>query len=668
MIGILCEKPSAMRNFASALGGISGQFNNEQYILTCARGHLYAFDDPSNQVHISLQEKYKNWSLDNLPWNEKDLKWKYIKTKDANKTLKNIKDTLKDCDEICIGTDDDPSGEGELLAWEILCGLNLTNKKITRMYFTDESKNQIKKAFQNRKIIPSMRTDKDFTKAFYRARWDFLSMQFTRVATIINNKGLLLRNGRLKSAMVVLIGDQFKEIKGYKKIPFYENRFKDENGIIYKNKDEAKYKNKEDVPNIYNQSEVVLDGVENKKKIPPKLIDLSTLSGLIAAKGYSADEVLDTYQAMYEDQVVSYPRTEDKTITEEQFNELLPFVNDIAKVVGVNTNLLKIKTPRKTHVKNKGAHGANRPGLNIPSDKNDLLKYGRSAPLIYEVIARSFLAMFCEDYTYEVHKGYLKDYPNFKGQAVIPINYGWKLIYNDEKDEVDENGLGTLAKPFIHEGFPPKPKSPTMKWLMKELEKKDIGTGATRTSTYAEMSNSKVRGSLIIDKKGKISFTDCGETNYILLNNTYIGSLDITKKLLEEMKLIEIGKLNPEERLSIVKQMVIADKETMIKNAKENGFYQEKTETLKNSNKHTGMWLKPGTKKKREVSFNKEWGGHTFSNEECEKLLNGEEISFEATSNKGKSYTCTGKLAEQTYKKKKFIGFKPDFKNKKSKR
>ena len=37
MIGILTEKPSQMRKFAKALGGSSGVYKGEQYVLACAR-------------------------------------------------------------------------------------------------------------------------------------------------------------------------------------------------------------------------------------------------------------------------------------------------------------------------------------------------------------------------------------------------------------------------------------------------------------------------------------------------------------------------------------------------------------------------------------------------------------------------------------------------------
>ena len=39
-VGILCEKPSAARNFAKALGGMRGTYNGEQYVITNTVGHL----------------------------------------------------------------------------------------------------------------------------------------------------------------------------------------------------------------------------------------------------------------------------------------------------------------------------------------------------------------------------------------------------------------------------------------------------------------------------------------------------------------------------------------------------------------------------------------------------------------------------------------------------
>ena len=656
MLGILCEKPSQGRNFAKALGGAAGTYNGEPYIIVAARGHLYEFDDPEKQVSNALSANYKSWQLDKLPWDEHDFQWKYKKKKDADDTLKTIKANLSKCDEICIATDVDPTGEGELLAWEILDQLNLAPKKWSRMYFVDESAKEVTKAFKSRKQLQSMISDPDYVKAFFRARWDYLSMQFTRIATKCGDGKSVLRQGRLKSHMIVLVGDALKALAAYKKIPYYQNRFKDENGVVYTNPDEKNYPKKEDVPKSYKQSDVVLDGKEIKYTHPPKMLDLAALSARLAPKGYKAKQVQNVYQKMYEAQVVSYPRTEDKVITPEQFDELLPLVDNIAKVVGVDPALLTHRTPRSTHVKTGGAHGANRPGTNVPKSMDDLLKYGDCAPDIYELLARNYLATLAEDYEYESQKGHVKDYPDFKGSVAIPKKQGWKAIYNSGDDTDDDDnavGIGTVASPFVHEGFPPKPPTPTMKWLMAQLEKRDVGTGATRTSTYAEVTSDTTKFPLMKDTKGKITLTQYGEMSYYLLPNTNIGSLDITEKLMADMREIAAGTKDPEACLHDIQRMVKEDIITMQKNGE---IMRKELKVMSGS---TDVERYEGTWNGQTVKFKKEWSGHKFTDDECARLCDGEEIEIEAVSAKtGKSFKCKGKLEEQEYNGRTFVGFK----------
>lgn len=64
------------------------------------------------------------------------------------------------------------------------------------------------------------------------------------------------------------------------------------------------------------------------------------------------------------------------------------------------------------------------------------------------------------------------------------------------------------------------------------------------------------------------------------------------------------------------------------------------------------------------ITFNREWGGHYFTDEECEKLSNMEEIQITYTSKNGIVKTVKGSLGEQTYKGNHFLGFKPNFLNK----
>ena len=655
LIGILTEKPSAGRNFAKALGGTSGTYNGEQYKIVSARGHLYEFVNPDEMVtDEALAKKLKSWNVDNLPWDESQFSWKRAKKKDTASLLKSLKSDLSSCDEIVIATDVDPTGEGELLAWEILDELKLRPKKFSRMFFIDESKKEVQKAFVQRKPIASMLSDMDYVKATYRSQWDFLSMQFTRIATSMGDGQSVLRQGRLKSAMVVIVGDGLKAVAEYKKVPFYSNRFKDENGNVYTNPEEPTFKKKEDVPQTYTDSAVILDKTEHKTTAPKKLIDLATLSAMLSTKGIKAKAVLDTYQKMYEAQVVSYPRTEDKEISPEQFNEMLPLVDKIAQVVGVDTSLLTHRTPRKTHVKTGGAHGANRPGLNVPASLGDLAQYGACAADIYTILAKSYLAMLAEDYEYDTEYGHLEKYPDFKGSINIPTAFGWKAVFSDSDDVSEDNNkhLGKNASPFIHEGFPPKPPQPTMKWLMTQLGKHDVGTGATRTSTYADVTNEKSKFPLLVEKKGKLSMSEFGEMSYKLLPGTHIGSLEITEEVMRDMKAIAEGKANPEECLKRIRDYVLDDIETMKKNGAD--IPKIRRSNMSDVERYKGKW------NGKDVNFKREYCGHRFTDEECEKLCNGEEIEiYDCVSKKtGGTFGVKGCLAEQEYEGKKYIGFK----------
>lgn len=656
MIGILTEKPSQARNFAAALGGMKGTFNGEAYVITNARGHLYGYAMPEKQVPTDLQGYYKSWKIENLPWDESIFKWKRIKAPSADSFLKAIKDTMASCDEVCIATDDDPTGEGELIAWEIFDELNIgRGKKFSRMYFVDESKPEIQKAFKNRKALTTMEQDMDFVKARYRCQWDFLSMQFTRIATLCGDGRSPLRQGRLKSSMVLLVGDQLKKIASYQKVPFYQNRFKDENGNIFSSEKEPTFPKKTDVPKTYTSSPVVVDSKSKKSTPPPKLIDLATLSSRLAGR-VPAKTVLATYQKMYEAQVVSYPRTEDKYITPEQFKQLLPLVDNIASVVGVDTSILTHRQPRSTHVKTGCAHGANRPGTNVPKSLAGLdSTYGKGASLIYEMLAKNFLSMFAEDYEYEQQKGHLQKYPDFKGTANVPLSMGWHAVSYDADDEAVgdvSKGLGKNADPFVYEGFPPKPTAPTMRWLMKQLEQRDVGTGATRTSIYAEViDKSKGKYPLLDENKGKLALTQYGEMSYRLLPGTHIGDIGITERLMKQMRQIAKGEFNPNDGLREMRQMVKDDIATMTKNSETMRKELGVVATFEKKEKCTGTW------NGKEVSFTRTWGGHRFTDEECEKLLNGEEITIEMQGKDGGTYEVTGALANQEYNGHKYVGF-----------
>lgn len=656
VVAILAEKPSAMRNMAKALGGERGTANGEAYVLCAARGHLFELAAPEQQVPANQASAIKTWNLDNLPWDERNFSFEMVPIKGASDTIKQLRTVLAQADEIACATDMDPSGEGDAIFWNIIDKLGLHGKKFSRMEFTDEAPASIQKAFAKRRHIKSMMDEGVYRKAMYRNRWDFLSMQFTRVATVCAAQNAVLRQGRLKSAMVLLVGDQKKAYDAYKKTVRFQNRFRDENNILYTNPAEPIFDTKDQVPAHYSASKVVVDSRQNKRTAPRRLLDLAGLSARLSSKGVRADDVLKTYQKMYEDQVVSYPRTEDKTITGEQFKELLPLVDKIASVVGVDPSLLTVRAPRKTHVKDSGAHGANRPGPKVPDSLAAVkAKYGPTGGFIYEELARSYLAMLAEDYVYEAQEGHVEAYPDFKGRASVPKSMGWKQVFAaDDAGDEDESttGLGRDAAPIVYEVIPPRPEHPSMKWLMKQLEKRDVGTGATRTSTYAEVTNAKSKTALLAEARGKLTCTEVGEISYRMLPGTRIGDLSVTEQVFATMARIERGETTAEAELKQVAAWVKEDIETMGKNAltmrKELGLSEQQQQ----KEKAEGIW------NGQQVKFNRETRGHRFSDQEVTDLLAGKTINIVGKKNDGSgTYECHGKLAQLNYNGHDYIGF-----------
>lgn len=664
-VGILAEKPSAARNFAKALGGQSGTYNGEDYVIAFARGHLFELKQPVDQVAPAKRERYGSWALKDLPWDVTDFAFEREKKKDTSKLLADIKKTLGSCDSIAVCTDLDPSGEGFLLAWEVISELGLAHKPIYRMYFTDESPASIQKAFVSRKRIASPEDHDEYRMAWLRSRWDFLSMQWTRMASQLAGQRAVVRQGRLKSAMIVLVGDQLKAHQSWKKVPFYEPRFRDENGVMYIDPDAARCARESDVDlSGLHASSVTVDFKTMKRSGPPRMLDLAGLSALLSAKGVKAAEVLKIYQKMYESQVVSYPRTDDKHVTKEQFAELVRNAPAIARAVGIDPSLLTHTAARSTHVKDSGAHGANRPGPVVPSSLAEVEnKYGKTGAMIYELLARSALAVLAEDYEYEAQKGHVTDFPAYVGSCSVPKKQGWKAVLggasmaDDDDDSNNGAGLGTQAKPFVHEGVPPRPAAPTVKWLMKQLERRDVGTGATRTSTFAEVSSSKSRYPLMSETRGKIDLTETGEISYRLLPGTHIGDLAITERVFSDMKAVAKGEKQADDVLAEVARLVTDDIAVMTANAQTMrkdlgmGDYVEKEY-------FEGTWQKTGA----HVRFNRTWSGHRFTDQECMDLLAGKDIEITAQSKKtGDDFTVIGALGEGEYQGRTFVGFTPDF-------
>lgn len=706
-IAILNEKPSQARNIAKNFGasGFRTTRNGDNIIIVHALGHLYQYDtkDITKMVPSDKTDKYKSWDLKNLPWNANDFDWdKLVPRSDVKDVLKNLKSVFSQCDEICIMTDVDPTGEGQVLGWEPIDKLGFSHKKITRAYFSDETdKIQTLKAFDNRVTLKPMKLDPEWKMGVFRQRWDFMSMQFSRITRNLGDGRTNLPQGRLKSAIIRIIGDRLAEIKAYKKVPSYQVKFKDANGNVFTKTDAEQYPKSGDVPiKDFKTGTVQMVGTQLKKTTPPALLTLSFLSSALEAKGYKTDEVLKTYQKLYENGFCTYPRTEDKFVTPDQFNQMLSLIDKIAGLVGVNPKELTHRTPRKTHVKEGGVHGANRPGKNIPNSLQELSQFGPSAIDIYVLLARNYLATLAEDYEYEQQKANLIEYPEYMSSISVPKKIGWKSIYTDvsiDEESEDVKSFGRTADPFIHEGFPPKPAQPTMKWLMTQLAKgskantgakkeaivkrteeilkmlnehghkvetSGIGTGATQASTYSDLTKAKkakgkiVTHPMIKSVKGKLQLTTQGQMSYELLPDTYIGSLELTELVYAEMTAVKAGLLSMYKCLDEIEYFVKQDLRTMSENSEK----MRKNLNIEVNNMADKKEKEVLVFEGKEWNVSREWGDERFTDQEWEDLKAGKTIEVTRISKKTKNpYTVLGKLSKQSFKGDKgvveYVGF-----------
>ena len=101
MIAIIAEKPSLARNIVAGIGEMkkkNGYFENADYIVTWAFGHLFTLCDVEEYSDTPVQNK--KWSLDNLPCFPKEFKFKLKFTGETWQVVKSPFFILNGCTRI----------------------------------------------------------------------------------------------------------------------------------------------------------------------------------------------------------------------------------------------------------------------------------------------------------------------------------------------------------------------------------------------------------------------------------------------------------------------------------------------------------------------------------------------------------------------------------------
>lgn len=685
---ILNEKPSAMRNFSKALGGRAGMFNGFNYELVAAHGHLLGLAMPEFQINDqNWKDKVKQWSdTSAIPWHLDRFKWEKAplqtidyKTKRKTTTKKDIdaiKASARGVDAIVIATDDDPSGEGDVLGQEIINAIGWKGQ-VFRCRFADESEPSIKKALKNLIDVTDQTKNGNYQKGLAREQFDYATMQLSRLATKYAREqsyDVVVRPGRLKSAIVETIFKQTRDRDTFVVKDQFQAIFVDEFGTKFINKDLPKHDNQDLAENDVMQlrpSSVTIDAAKRKTTKAPKLLDFAQVGVVLSKTKAPLKKIVDTYQKMYEDGIVSYPRTEDRAMTEEQWNQLLLIADAIAEVVGVDPALLVQRNARAPYVSHKDlSHGANRPGLTVPASLDELsAKYGPLGASIYKTLAKSYLASLAADYEYDSTTAFVTDFPKFTATKNIPAKLGYKeILAGIEQKDADEDGddeqevsqFGNSATPNVNVSKTTPPQKPTRKFILNFLTKNDVGTGATRMSTLSELLEGKK--AVLNEVKGELKLTQEGVVAGAVMQNTMLSQPKITKQLSDMTKQVGEGKIPLVNIYKAVNVIIKKDDATMERNAAQldkDSYLQGKLPPKSANREAKAHGLYKG---QTDIAFKKNFMGHRFTDAELQKLLNGDAITIDVTTKRGKG-RATGLLAQQEFvgkdkKKIKYWGFK----------
>ncbi|MBW1686674.1 MAG: DNA topoisomerase III [Deltaproteobacteria bacterium] len=174
---IITEKPSVASDIARVLGGCTehdGYYENDDHVVTFAVGHLFELLPPEE-----VDEKYKRWTLDNLPILPDEFRCKPKAGHSAR--IRTIKKLLarKDIDGVVNACD--AGREGELIFREIVDNL-VSDKPIWRLWLQSMTDEAIRQGF--RTLQPGEAFEGLASAAACRARSDWLiGMNATRAFT-----------------------------------------------------------------------------------------------------------------------------------------------------------------------------------------------------------------------------------------------------------------------------------------------------------------------------------------------------------------------------------------------------------------------------------------------------------------------------------------------------
>lgn len=492
---VIVESPAKTKKIQSYLG--------DGWLVTASFGHFR--DLPTKEMGVEPPS----------------FKPQYVVSDKGKRTLDTMKKLAEKADNIYLATDLDR--EGEAIAWHIQDALKLKNPK--RITFGEITKNAIEKAIASpRDINMNLVRAQEGRRVLDRLVGYMVSPALSNKA---GRSGLSA--GRVQSPAVRIIVDREREIRAFVSTEHYSVLLGFDGDIRWTAeldtkpllKDDQEYlTDKNLVESLLDIKQVLISDIskkESKRSAPAAFITSTLQQAASVALGLSPKETMTHAQALFDDGLITYHRTDNLNLSEDAINEIKAF----AKANGYDHLIPDTPNVWKSGESSQEAHEAIRPtDFNKVDDPTGDPKRDK----LYHLIRLRALASQFKPAIYDTTKITLTanvagaDY-TFIAKGEVEIEKGWKtLMAGDQTSEEQEEKTQALpelqtdqtlnvseAKTLTKSTKPPSRYSEAA--LVKKMEREGIG----RPSTYASiLDNIKSKGYVDIEKK-KLVPTDLGE-------------------------------------------------------------------------------------------------------------------------------------------------------------
>ena len=573
---VIAEKPSVAQSYAKNLSAYKredGYLEGESCIVSWCLGHLAEYAQPEE-----YDPKYEKWQFDDLPILPEV--WKLKVSKDKKKQFEVIKTLMSRSDVEYLVNGCDAGREGELI-FQRVYDLAGCRKPVKRLWISSMEDAAIQKGFQ------TMKSEEEYKNlcmaAVCRAQADWLiGMNGTRAYTTRYFKRLVV--GRVQTPTLAMLAERQERIEHFQKEAFYKVALTD-GKLTVVSENIANEEAADLLAALCNGSTAVVTQMkkERKKSFPPKLYDLTSLQREANRYfGYTAKRTLDMLQELYEEKLVTYPRTDSQFVTEDMKDSveelvgkmpvLLPFVDYGQLGHGVKRVINNAKVsdhhailPTKEAVE-KGIS-------DLPSDKKNLMM----------LICQQLVQATGEEYLYEQTDITVKcQEQDFKARGKIPVQMGFKEVEKAFKqlcvkaEPVEGKEKETSISAGYEEGMrlfpvkadktthytsPPKPfnedtllaamETAGNKEFDSETEKKGLGTPATRASIIEKLVSSGYA-----QRKGKQILPSTEGKELVKVMPEYLKSAVMTAEWENQLLMMEKGQITDTQFMGEITSLV----------------------------------------------------------------------------------------------------------------